>query len=93
MMKRLNKLARMTPEEKSALKKEFWEAANDEPFPPEVVAVVLDVSTSLLQQKRPHGGGIPYTKVSPRKVLYIKSDVIEYVKKRKGTNTSNVSGS
>ncbi|MDR8241515.1 DNA-binding protein, partial [Acinetobacter baumannii] len=27
-MKRLNKLARMTPEEKSALKKEFWEAAN-----------------------------------------------------------------
>ncbi|RDF41414.1 DNA-binding protein, partial [Acinetobacter baumannii] len=27
------------------------------------------------------------------KVLYIKSDVIEYVKKRKGTNTSNVSGS
>ncbi|MDT1853249.1 DNA-binding protein, partial [Acinetobacter baumannii] len=47
-MKRLNKLARMTPEEKSALKKEFWEAANDEPFPPEVVAVVLDVSTSLL---------------------------------------------
>ncbi|MDR8230394.1 DNA-binding protein, partial [Acinetobacter baumannii] len=50
-------------------------------------------STSLLQQKRTHGGGIPYTKVSPRKVLYIKSDVIEYVKKRKGTNTSNVSGS
>ncbi|HFG2492518.1 TPA: DNA-binding protein [Acinetobacter baumannii] len=91
-MTRLCKLDRMTPEEKAAARQEFWEAANDVPFTPEVVAVVLDVSTSLLQQKRTQGGGIPYTKISPRKVRYIKADVVDYFNKRKGTNTSNVSG-
>ncbi|MFW2064021.1 helix-turn-helix transcriptional regulator [Acinetobacter ursingii] len=91
MNKRPNKLDRMTPDQKDAAKKEFWNATNDALFSIETVALVLDVSTSLLQQKRCDGNGIPFTKISPRKIRYIKSDVLDYYYKRKGTNTSNVS--
>ncbi|MDQ9805798.1 DNA-binding protein, partial [Acinetobacter baumannii] len=56
-MSRLTKLDRMTHAEKEAAKKEFWEAADNQTFPPETVAIVMHVSLPWLQKKRCEGGG------------------------------------
>lgn len=50
-MSRLTKLDRMTHAEKEAAKKEFWEAADNQTFPPETVAIVMHVSLPWLQKK------------------------------------------
>ena len=91
-MKRMTKLDRMTSEEKAAVADQFWKSQDDVCFPPEAIAVVLDVSPSWLQWKRCAGDGIPFTKISERKVRYIKSDVVEYYNQRKVNHTSMKSG-
>lgn len=85
--RRLNKLERMTPEEKLLETKRFWESSDDAPFPPETIAIVFDVSLSWLQFKRCTGGGIPFSK-GLRKISYQKSDAIEYFDRQKLNNTS-----
>ncbi|MFH4077486.1 DNA-binding protein, partial [Acinetobacter baumannii] len=50
-MSRLTKLDRMTHAEKEAAKKEFWEAADNQTFPPETIAIVMHVSLPWLQKK------------------------------------------
>ena len=47
-------------QKKEAAKKEFWEAADNQTFPPETVAIVMHVSLPWLQKKRCEGGGIPF---------------------------------
>ncbi|EPP0560108.1 DNA-binding protein [Acinetobacter baumannii] len=87
-MSRLNKLARMTPEEKAALKKEFWDADDNQTFPPETVAVVMHVSLPWLQKKRCEGGGIPFSKPHKRQVNYVKADVLAYIEQNKMAHTA-----
>ena len=87
MSKRLNKLDRMTPEEKLVHTKQFWIAPNDAVFPPETIALVFNVSLSWLQLKRCTGGGIPFSK-GARKISYKKSDAIDYFDRKKLTSTS-----
>lgn len=88
MSKRVCKLNTMTQQEKEAAKKEFWQASNDETFPPETVAIVLHASTYWLQKKRCEGGGIPFSKVHKRQVNYVKSDVLDYINKNKMAHTT-----
>ncbi|MBP8006772.1 MAG: DNA-binding protein [Acinetobacter sp.] len=87
-MSRLTKLDTMTAEEKDAAKREFWNASNDETFPPETIAIVMRVSLPWLQKKRCEGGGIPFTKPHKRQVNYIKSDVLEYIEQKKMAHTA-----
>lgn len=91
-MSRLSKFERMTAEEKAQEVERFWKSQDDVPFPPETVAAVLEVSPSWLQAKRCSGGGIPFTKISERKIRYIKADIVEYYNQRKVNHTSMNSG-
>ncbi|HAV3548204.1 TPA: DNA-binding protein [Acinetobacter baumannii] len=87
-MSRLTKLDRMTHAEKEAAKKEFWEAADNQTFPPETVAIVMHVSLPWLQKKRCEGGGIPFSKPHKRQVNYMKSDVLAYIEQNKMAHTA-----
>lgn len=87
MTKRLNKVERMTAEEKIAETTRFWKSPDDALFPPETIAIVFDVSLAWLQVKRCSGSGIPFTK-GVRKIHYKKSDAIEYFDRGKVQNTS-----
>ncbi|WP_287906579.1 DNA-binding protein [Acinetobacter sp.] len=91
-MTRLSKFDRMTAEEKAQEVNRFWNSSDDVCFPPETVAAVLEVSPSWLQAKRCSGGGIPFTKISERKIRYIKADIVDYYNKRKVNHTSMNSG-
>lgn len=89
MTKRLNKLERMTTEEKMAESTRFWEASNDALFPPETIAIVLGMSLAWLQAKRCNGGGISFIKPNGNKIIYYqKSDVINFIKGNKLANTA-----
>ena len=89
MSRRLNKLDRMTTEEKTAESSRFWQAANDALFPPETVAIVLGMSLSWLQTKRCNGDGIAFVKPNGNKIIYYqKSDVLDYINKNKLMNTA-----
>ncbi|EPP8672006.1 DNA-binding protein, partial [Acinetobacter baumannii] len=79
---------RMTHAEKEAAKKEFWEAADNQTFPPETVAIVMHVSLPWLQKKRCEGGGIPFSKPHKRQVNYMKSDVLAYIEQNKMAHTA-----
>lgn len=87
-MSRLTKLDLMTHAEKEAAKKEFWEAADNQTFPPETVAIVMHVSLPWLQKKRCEGGGIPFSKPHKRQVNYMKSDVLAYIEQNKMAHTA-----
>ncbi|MDQ2614283.1 DNA-binding protein [Acinetobacter baumannii] len=87
-MSRLTKLDRMTHAEKEAAKKVFWEAADNQTFPPETVAIVMHVSLPWLQKKRCEGGGIPFSKPHKRQVNYMKSDVLAYIEQNKMAHTA-----
>jgi hypothetical protein len=50
-------------------------------FTQKTIAAVLSCSTQLLERNRWAGGGIPYLKIG-RKVLYRKSDVLEYIQQQ-----------
>ncbi|MDS7931884.1 helix-turn-helix domain-containing protein [Acinetobacter sp. V102_4] len=68
----------------------FNAANDDEEFSPESLAAILDVSTSWLQKKRCEGGGIPFSKVHYRKIIYKKSDVLAYIERRRIQSTSQL---
>ena len=78
----------MTVTERIAEAERFHSATESETFPPETIAIVLEVSLSWLQKKRCEGGGIPYSKIHYRKIHYRKSDVISYINSQMINSTS-----
>ncbi|WP_038342123.1 helix-turn-helix domain-containing protein [Acinetobacter sp. A47] len=68
----------------------FNTADNDASFSPESIAAVLGVSLSWLQKKRCVGGGIPFSKVHYRKIMYKKSDVLAYIESQRIQSTSQM---
>lgn len=71
-----NKLSRLQ------LINEFELAPNSALFNQVTLAAILNCSTQLLERNRWAGGGVPYIKIG-RKVLYRKSDVIQYIQNQK----------
>jgi hypothetical protein len=51
-------------------------------FNQKTIAAVLSCSTQLLERNRWAGDGVPYLKIG-RKVLYRKSDVLDYLQQQK----------
>ncbi|QDK97020.1 helix-turn-helix domain-containing protein [Acinetobacter tandoii] len=82
------KLNSMTISERITESERFHLAAECETFSPEIIAIVLGVSLSWLQKKRCEGGGIPYSKIHYRKIVYRKSDVISYINSQITNSTS-----
>ncbi|MEF9957386.1 MAG: helix-turn-helix domain-containing protein [Acinetobacter sp.] len=68
----------------------FNTANNDASFSPEEIAAVLDVSLSWLQKKRCEGGGIPFSKLHYRKIMYKKADVLAYIDRQRIQSTSQM---
>ncbi|HAV4985333.1 DNA-binding protein [Acinetobacter baumannii] len=67
---------------------QFWEAADNQTFPPETIAIVMHVSLPWLQKKRCEGGGIPFSKPHKRQVNYVKADVLAYIEQNKMAHTA-----
>ncbi|WPP87512.1 helix-turn-helix domain-containing protein [Acinetobacter pittii] len=76
--------------DKNAEIEKFNAASDDEEFSPESLAVILDVSTSWLQKMRCVGGGIPFSKVHYRKIIYKKADVLAYIERKRVESTSQM---
>lgn len=62
MKQRLDRIARMSEEQRLNSIHQFWNLPEDAVFSPEVVALVCDMSLSWLQAKRCQGNGIPLLK-------------------------------
>lgn len=86
-MSRLTKLDKMTPEEKIAAIDDYRNAPNDAVFPPETIALVYHVSLALLQKMRCEGTGPIFSKLSIRKILYKKADILDWLKVRELKHT------
>lgn len=86
-MSRPTKIDRMSNEAKEKAIEKFWQLPDSAIFRPEVVALVCDVSLSWLQVKRCRGDGITFIKVGPRKIGYMKKDVINFLELKKCQNT------
>lgn len=71
-----NKLSRLQ------LINEFDSAPSTTLFSQNTLAAVLHCSTQLLERNRWAGEGIPFLKIG-RKVLYRKSDVLEFLQQQK----------
>ncbi|EOR08621.1 hypothetical protein F896_01147 [Acinetobacter genomosp. 15BJ] len=80
----------LNSEEKQVEIDKFNTASNDASFSPEEIAAVLDVSLSWLQKKRCEGGGIPFSKLHYRKIMYKKSDVLAYIDSQRIESTSQM---
>lgn len=80
----------MNSEDKKAEIEKFNTASNDASFSPEEIAAVLDVSLSWLQKKRCEGGGIPFSKLHYRKIMYKKADVLAYIDRQRIQSTSQM---
>lgn len=61
---------------------EFESAPGSMLFNQNTLAAILDCSTQLLERNRWTGEGVPYLKIGG-KVLYRKSDVIEFLQQQK----------
>lgn len=61
---------------------EFEDAPSSALFNQHTIAAVLSCSTQLLERNRWAGGGVPYLKIG-RKVLYRKSDVLDFLQQQK----------
>lgn len=61
---------------------EFEFAPDSMLFNQNTLAAILDCSTQLLERNRWAGEGVPYLKIGG-KVLYRKSDVIEFLQQQK----------
>lgn len=61
---------------------EFESAPYSALFNQQTIAAVLSCSTQLLERNRWSGGGVPYLKIG-RKVLYRKSDVLNFLQQQK----------
>lgn len=68
----------------------FNTANENESFSPESISIVLGVSMAWLQKKRCEGGGIPFSKVHYRKIIYKKSDVLDYIDRNRINSTSQM---
>jgi hypothetical protein len=86
-MHRVTKIDRMTNEAKQNAIHKFWNLPEEAIFPPEIIALVCDVSLSWLQVKRCKGDGIPFVKIGKRKIGYVKKDVLNFLHNRKCINT------
>lgn len=84
---RIDPVKLVSIEEKSAIKKTFWDADNDALFVSLDVAIVFGVSSEYLQRRRCDGEGPEYTKHG-RKIYYKKSDCVAHFSKNKLTSTS-----
>jgi len=61
---------------------EFESAPNSALFNQQTLAALLNCSTHLLERNRWAGGGVPFFKIG-RKVLYRKSDILDFLGKQK----------
>lgn len=61
---------------------EFESAPYSSLFNQQTIAAVLSCSTQLLERNRWAGSGVPYLKIG-HKVLYRKSDVLDFLQKQK----------
>ena len=61
---------------------EFESAPQSALFSQQTIAAVLSCSTQLLERNRWAGSGVPYLKIG-RKVLYRKSDVLDFLQQQK----------
>lgn len=61
---------------------EFESAPESALFNQQTIAAVLSCSTQLLERNRWAGSGVPYLKIG-RKVLYRKSDVLDFLQQQK----------
>lgn len=61
---------------------EFESAPDSMLFNQNTLAAILDCSTQLLERNRWAGEGVPYLKIGG-KVLYRKSDVLEFLQQQK----------
>ena len=86
-MSRPTKIDRMSDEAKEKAIQRFWQLPESAIFPPEIVALVCGVSLSWLQVKRCQGDGITFVKVGPRKIGYMKKDIMKFFELKKCQNT------
>lgn len=61
---------------------EFESAPDSTLFNQQTIAAVLSCSTQLLERNRWAGSGVPYMKIG-HKVLYRKSDVLDFLQQQK----------
>ena len=70
---------------------EFESAPQSALFNQQTIAAVLSCSTQLLERNRWAGSGAPYLKIG-RKVLYRKSDVLEFLQQQKVYHSTSDEG-
>lgn len=61
---------------------EFDSAPDSALFNQQTLAAILNCSTQLLERNRWAGAGVPYLKIG-RKVLYRKSDILDFLQQQK----------
>tara|TARA_Y100000588_G_scaffold368114_1_gene435639 strand:+ start:174 stop:449 length:276 start_codon:yes stop_codon:yes gene_type:complete len=70
---------------------EFESAPQSALFNQQTIAAVLSCSTQLLERNRWAGSGLPYLKMG-RKVLYRKSDVLDFLQQQKVYHSTSDEG-
>lgn len=70
---------------------EFDAASNSTLFNQNTLAAILNCSTQLLERNRWAGEGVPYIKMG-RKVLYKKSDVLDFLQQLKTYRSTSDQG-
>ena len=70
---------------------EFESAPQSALFNQQTIAAVLSCSTQLLERNRWTGSGVPYLKIG-RKVLYRKSDVLDFLQQQKVYHSTSDEG-
>jgi len=70
---------------------EFESAPQSALFSQQTIAAVLSCSTQLLERNRWAGIGVPYLKIG-RKVLYRKSDVLDFLQQQKVYHSTSDEG-
>ncbi|QDP72139.1 helix-turn-helix domain-containing protein [Legionella israelensis] len=70
---------------------EFESAPQSALFSQQTIAAVLSCSTQLLERNRWAGSGVPYLKIG-RKVLYRKSDVLDFLQQQKVYHSTSDEG-
>ena len=70
---------------------EFESAPNSTLFNQNTIAAILNCSTQLLERNRWAGEGVPYIKMG-RKVLYKKSDVLDFLQQLKTYRSTSDQG-
>ena len=70
---------------------EFDSAPNSALFNQQTLAALLDCSTHLLERNRWAGVGVPFLKIG-RKVLYRKSDILEFLENQKVYRSTSDTG-